>query len=241
MNRLRILVADDHPVFRLGLCSLLSSHEGWEICGEAADGRQAVEKCKGLKPDLLILDICLPYLNGVDAARQILNNNPAQKILVVTDVNSEQVVQDCLAAGVRGWIFKSDAIKDLTLAVEELLGNKPAFSKQVSDLIIEGYLRRHNGTSAVPGVSRLTSREREVLQLLSEGRTNKEISTTLNVAVKTIETHRSHMMSKLKLHSVAQLVMYAVRNDIIHVSPPAVLRFPNPRADEGPVLLRNVH
>ena len=240
MNRLRILVADDHPVFRLGLCSLLSSHEGWEICGEAGDGRQAVEKCKGLKPDLLILDICLPHLNGVDAARQILNNNPAQKILVVTDVNSEQVVQDCLAAGVRGWIFKSDAIKDLTLAVEELLRNKPAFSKQVSDLIMEGYLQRHNGASAVPEVSRLTSREREVLQLLSEGRTNKEISTTLNVAVKTIETHRSHMMSKLKLHSVAELVMYAVRNDIIHASPRAALRFPNPRA-EGPVLLRSVH
>ena len=240
MNTLRILLADDHPVFRLGLCSLLSSHEGWEICGEAADGRQAVEKCKGLKPDLLILDICLPRLNGVDAARQILNNNPAQKILVVTDVNSEQVVQDCLAAGVRGWIFKSDAIKDLTLAVEELLRNKPAFSQRVSDLIMEGYLRRHNGASAVPEVSGLTSREREVLQLLSEGRTNKEISTTLNVAVKTIETHRSHMMSKLKLHSVAELVMYAVRNDIIHVSPPAVLRFPNPK-DEGPVLLRSVH
>ncbi len=126
------------------------------------------------------------------------------------------------------------------LAVEELLRNKPAFSKQVSDLIMEGYLRRHNGASAVPEVSRLTSREREVLQLLSEGRTNKEISTTLNVAVKTIETHRSHMMSKLKLHSVAELVMYAVRNDIIHSSPPAALQFPNPRA-EGPVLLRNVH
>ena len=241
MNTLRILVADDHPVFRLGLCSLLSSHEGWEICGEAADGRETVEKCERLKPDLLILDICLPHLNGVDAARRILRNNPAQKILVVTDVNSEQVVQDCLAAGVRGWIFKSDAINDLTLAVEELLRNKPAFSKRVSDLIMEGYLRRHNGASAVPEVSRLTSREREVLQLLSEGRTNKEISTTLNVAVKTIETHRSHMMSKLKLHSVAELVMYAVRNDIIHASPPAVLRFPNPRADEGPVLLRNVH
>jgi DNA-binding NarL/FixJ family response regulator len=238
MNTFRILVADDHPIFRLGLCSLLGSHKGWEVCGEAADGREAVEKCTRLKPDLLILDICLPKLNGVDAARQILKNHPAQKILVVTDVNSEQVVQDCLAAGVRGWIFKSDAIDDLTPAVEELQRNKPAFSKLVSDLIMEGYLRGHNVGPAAP---RLTFREREVLQLIGEGETNKEISTTLNVSLKTTETHRSNLMRKLKLHSVAELVLYAVRNEIVHVSLPAVLRFPNPTADEGPVLLRSVH
>jgi DNA-binding NarL/FixJ family response regulator len=132
MNTFRILVSDDHPIFRFGLCSLLSSHKGWEICGEAADGREAVEKCNRLKPDLLILDICMPKLNGVDAARQILKHNPAQRILIVTDVNSEQVVQDCLAAGVRGWIFKSDAIDDLIPAVEELQRNKSAFNKLVS-------------------------------------------------------------------------------------------------------------
>jgi DNA-binding NarL/FixJ family response regulator len=241
MNTFRILLADDHPIFRFGLCSLLGSHKGWEICGEAADGREAVEKCKRLKPDLLILDICMPKLNGVDAARQILKNDPAQRILVVTDVNSEQVVQDCLAAGVRGWIFKSDSIDDLTPAVEELQRNKPAFSKLVSDLVMEGYLRGHNGGPVVPKVARLTSREREVLQLLGEGKTNKEISTTLNVSVKTTETHRSNMMTKLKLHSVAELVLYAVRNEIVHVSFPAVLRFPNPTTDEGPVLLRRVH
>lgn len=133
-------MADDHPIFRFGLCSLLNSHKGWEICGEAADGREAVEKCNSLKPDLLILDICMPKLNGVDTARQILKNDASQRILIVTDVNSEQVVQDCLAAGVRGWIFKSDAIDDLT-PVEELQRNKPAFSKLVSDLIMDGYLR----------------------------------------------------------------------------------------------------
>lgn len=241
MNTFRILLADNHPVFRFGLCSLLSSHKGWEICGEAADGRDAVEKCKRLRPDLLILDICMPKLNGVDAARQILKNDPAQRILVVTDVNSEQVVQDCLAAGVRGWIFKSDAIDDLTAAVEELQLNRPAFSKPVSDLIMEGYLRSHSVGPAVPKVARLTSREREVLQLISEGKVNKEIATTLNVSVKTTETHRSNMMRKLKLHSVPELVLYAVRNEIVRVSLPAVLRFPDPRADEGPVLLRSVH
>ena len=120
MKNFRILVADDHPVFRLGLCSLLGSHRGWEICGEAEDGREAVEKCKLLKPDLVILDICMPNLNGVDAARQIIKNDPAQRILVVTDVNSEPVVRDCLDAGVRGWVFKSERIDDLTAAVEEL-------------------------------------------------------------------------------------------------------------------------
>jgi DNA-binding NarL/FixJ family response regulator len=238
MNTFRILVADDHPIFRFGLCSLLGSHKGWEICGEAADGGEAVEKCKRLKPDLLILDICMPKLNGVDAARQILKNDPDQRILVVTDVNSEQVVQDCLAAGVRGWIFKSDSIDDLTPAVEELQRNRPAFSKLVSDLIMEGYLRCG---PAVPKVARLTSREREVLQLMGEGKTNKEIATTLNVSVKTTETHRSNMMTKLKRHSVAELVLYAVTNDIVRVSLPAVQRFPNPITDEGPVLLRSVH
>jgi DNA-binding NarL/FixJ family response regulator len=240
MNTFRILVADDHPIFRFGLCSLLSSHKGWEICGEAADGREAVEKCNRLKPDLLILDICMPKLNGVDAARQILKNDPAQRILIVTDVNSEQVVQDCLAAGVRGWIFKSDAIDDLTPAVEELQRNKTAFSGRVSDLILEGYLQRHDAVPAMPKVAKLTSREREVLQLITEGKTNKEISTDLNVTVKTAETHRSNMMAKLNLHSVAGLVLYAVRNQIVHVSLPSVLRFPNPK-DEGPVLLRSVH
>jgi DNA-binding NarL/FixJ family response regulator len=240
MNTFRILVADDHPIFRFGLCSLLSSHKDWEICGEAVDGREAVEKCKRLKPDLLILDICMPKLNGVDAARQILKNDPAQRILIVTDVNSEQVVQDCLAAGVRGWIFKSDAIDDLTPAVEELQRNKPAFNKLVSDLIMDGYLRGRNVGSALPEVVRLSPREREVVQLLGEGKTTKDVAVMLNVTVKTAETHRSNIMLKLKIHSIAELVLYAVRNEIVHVSLPSVLRFPNPR-DEGPVLVRSVH
>jgi DNA-binding NarL/FixJ family response regulator len=232
MNTFRILVADDHPIFRFGLCSLLSSHKGWEICGEAVDGREAVEKCKRLKPDLLILDICMPRLNGIDAARQILTNDPAQRILIVTDVNSEQVVQDCLAAGVRGWIFKSDAIDDLTPAVEELQRNKPAFNKLVSDLIMEGYLRGHNAGPALPEVARLSPREREVVQLLGEGKTTKDVAVMLNVTVKTAETHRSNIMLKLKIHSIAELVLYAIRNEIVQVKLPAVLRFPNPPVAE---------
>src|SRR5438445_636043 len=228
MSVFRIVVADDHPIFRFGLCSLLRSHERWEVCGEAADGRDAVEKCKQLRPDLLILDICLPKLNGVDAARQIMKNNPSQRILVLTNVDSEQVVRDCLEAGVRGWVFKSDGIDDLTTAVEALQRDKCMFSSRVSDLIMDGYLQRHGSGPAVAKVPKLSPREREVVQLVGEGKTTKEVAMILNVTTKTAETHRSNLMVKLKLHSIAELVLYAVRNEIVHVQLPAMLRFPTP-------------
>ena len=228
MNAFRILVADDHPVFRFGLCSLLGSHEGWEVCGEAADGRDAVEKCAQLKPDLLILDICMPKLNGVDAARQILKDNPVQRILVLTDVNSDQVVRDCLEVGVRGWVFKSEGTDDLTAAVEALQRHKSIFSPRVSSLIMDGYLQQHRTGPAAAKIPRLSPREREVVQLLGEGKTTKDVAVMLNVTVKTAETHRSNIMLKLKLHSIAELVLYAVRNEIVHVQLPAVLRFPSP-------------
>jgi DNA-binding NarL/FixJ family response regulator len=241
MSAFRILVADDHPICRFGLCSLLGSHEGWEVCGEAADGRDAVEKCRQLKPDLLILDICMPKLNGVDAARQILKENPAQRILVLTDVNSDQVVRDCLEAGVRAWVFKSDGIDDLTTAVEALQRHKSIFSSRVSDLILDGYLHQRRVGPAAAKVPKLSPREREVVQLLGEGKTTKEVAMILNVTVKTAETHRSNIMLKLKLHSIAELVLYAVRNEIVHVQLPAVLRFPSPGMAERTLPLRGVN
>jgi DNA-binding NarL/FixJ family response regulator len=228
----RILLADDHPVFRLGLCSLLGSHEGWEICGEAIDGREAVEKCKQLKPDLLILDICMPRLNGVDAARQILRDNPGQRILVVTDVGSEQVVRDCLEAGVRGWVFKSDGSADLTTAVEGLQQHSSTFSSRVSDLILDGYLQPHRVAPAL-ALPRLTLREREVVQLVGEGKTSKEIGTMLGMTLKTAETHRSNIMVKLKLHSTVELVLYAVRNEIVHVQLPSFALRDYPHSGNG--------
>src|SRR6476660_2635807 len=127
LSTFQILIADENCLVRLGLRSLVESHKDWEICGEAGDGREAVEKCRVLKPDLVILDVCMPNLNGVDAARQIIKNDPAQRILVVTDVNSEPVVRDSLDAGVRGWVFKSERIDDLTAAVEELQRLKTSF------------------------------------------------------------------------------------------------------------------
>jgi DNA-binding NarL/FixJ family response regulator len=223
MSSFRILVADDHPIFLFGLCSLLRAHEGWEICGEAADGRDAVEKCRRLQPDLLILDICMPELNGVDVARQILKENPTQRILVLTDVDSEQVIGECLEAGVRGWIFKSDPSDDLTAAVEALQGYNSIFSSRVSHLILNGYLQRDRVAPASLTIPRLTPREREVVQLVGEGKTSKDIALMLHVTVKTAESHRSNIMSKLNLHSIVELVMYAVRNGIVQVHLPAVL------------------
>src|ERR1700687_257411 len=173
MGSFRILVADDHPVFRFGLSSLLGSTERWEVCGEAADGRDAVEKCRQLKPDLLILDICMPRLNGVDAARQILRNNPEQRILVLTDVDSEQVIRDCLEAGVRGWVFKADGAHDLTTAIESLERNRSMFSSRVSDLVLDGYLQRPHVESSLVRPRALAPREREVVQLVAEGKSSK--------------------------------------------------------------------
>jgi DNA-binding NarL/FixJ family response regulator len=225
MGAYRILVADDHPVFRFGLSSLLGSHESWEVCGEAADGRDAVEQCRQLKPDLLILDICLPILNGLDTARQILKHNPAQAILILTAVESEQVIRDCLEAGVRGWVFKSDGTQDLTTAVEAMQRRKSIFSSRVSDLIMDGY-KRHRVDPDAAKMPKLSPREREVVQLVSEGKASKEVATILNVTLATAETHRSNILRKLKLHSIAELVLYAVRNEIVHVHRAPVLRFP---------------
>ena len=233
MNRYSIFVADDHPIFRFGLCSLLTSHAGWEVCGESADGRDTVKKCRQLKPDLLILDICMPKLNGVDAARQILKGNPGQTILILTAVDSEQVVRDCLEAGIRGWIFKSDGTDDLVTAVEAMQRGNTVFSSRVSDLILDGY-RRHRSVPLESKVPKLSPREREVVQLVSEGKPSKEIAATLNVSLATAETHRSNILRKLDLHSIAELVMYAVRNGIVHVQIPPGLLLPRWGAERNP-------
>ena len=215
MPSLRVLVADDHEVVRKGLCSLLQSH-GWEICGEATDGRQAVEKTQQLKPDLVILDIGMPNLTGLDATRQILHDNPQQKILVLTITDTDQVVRDVLQAGARGFVLKSDAARDLVAAVEAIQQNRTFFTTRVGEMVLDGYLK--GGSRAEPTLPSLTPREREIVQLLAEGKSTKEVASVLNLSVKTAETHRSNIMRKLKLHSVGELVLYAVRNNIVQVA-----------------------
>jgi len=217
MSKLRILIADDHEVARRGIRALLESHPGWEVCGEAADGREAVACAGRLKPDLVLLDIGMPSLNGLDATRQILAAAPETRVLILTMHDAEQVVREVLAAGALGFLLKSDAGRDLVAAVEALQHRRTFFTTKVAHLVLEGYL--HPGLEGdQPGRGVLTPREREVIQLLAEGKTSKEVATTLNLSVKTAETHRTNLMRKLDLHSLVDLTLYAVRNGIVHVA-----------------------
>jgi DNA-binding NarL/FixJ family response regulator len=219
---LRILIADDHEVARGGVRALIEAHPGWEVCAEAKDGREAVERAADTNPDLVVLDIGMPNLNGLEAARQILAASPETPILILTMHDSDNTVSEVLRAGARGYVLKSDAGKDLVAAIDALRRQRTFFTTRVSQMVLDGYLGRETRPQAseyegdVNG-DVLTSREREVIQLLAEGRTSKEVAVTLNLSVKTAETHRTNLMRKLGLHSVADLTRYAVRNGIVQV------------------------
>jgi DNA-binding NarL/FixJ family response regulator len=213
---LRILIADDHEIARQGIRSLLEDHPGWEICAEAKDGREAVAFASSLNPDVLLLDIGMPNLNGLDAARQILSTQPDARILILTVHDSEQVVREVLATGARGFLLKSDAGRDLVAAVEALQNHRTFFTPKVAQMMLDGYLRPQEEADS-SGQCVLTPREREVIQLVAEGKTTKEIATALSLSVKTAETHRTNLMRKLDLHSVADLTLYAVRNGIVQI------------------------
>jgi len=220
---LRILIADDHELARNGIRALLESHAGWEVCGEAKDGRETVELAANLRPDIVLLDIGMPNLNGLEAARQILAIFPEVAILILTMHDSDNVVREVLRAGARGYLLKSDAGRDLVAAVEALQLQRTFFTTRVSQMVLDGYLdRQTRNAGAIRNdddrtENSLTSREREVIQLLAEGKTSKEVAVTLNLSVKTAETHRTNLMRKLGLHSVADLTRYAVRNGIVQV------------------------
>ena len=215
---LRILIADDHELARGGIRSLLEDHPGWEVCAEAKDGREAVTAACTLKPDICLLDIGMPNLNGLDAARQIIAVLPDARVLILTVHDSEQMVREVLATGARGFLLKSDAGRDLVAAVEALEQRQTFFTSKVAQMMVDGYLRPNTDTAAFSsGQYVLTPREREVIQLVAEGKTTKEIATALGLSVKTAETHRTNLMRKLDLHSVADLTLYAVRNGIVHI------------------------
>jgi DNA-binding NarL/FixJ family response regulator len=211
----RILVVDDHAVVRRGIRALLDCHAGWEVCGEATTGRAAVEQCRQLRPDIVVMDLSLPDLNGLDATRQILKESPRTEVLVLTMHHSEELARDVLEAGARGYVLKSDADGNLVAAVESLQQHKPFLTSAVTEFVLDAFRRRADPAKDEFAAVALTPREREIIQLVAEGHSSKEAAAKLGLSVKTIETHRTHVMRKLRLRSVTELVRYAIRNKIV--------------------------
>lgn len=208
----RVLVADDHESVRRGIGELIKSEPELELCGEAVNGLEAVEKAHRLKPDVAILDLNMPAMNGLEAARKIVKETPSVEVMVLTVNDSEQLVEQVLSAGVHGYVLKSDIGRDLVTAIEMLSQKRPFFTTKVARMVLDGYLESAAQTQGLE----LTPRERQVIQLLAEGKSTKEVAVIQGIAVKTAETHRTNLMRKLDLHSICDLVHYAVRNQIIH-------------------------
>ena len=211
----RILLADDHTVMRAGLRLLLERHQDFEVVGEAADGRQAVDIATELKPAVVVMDIAMPQLNGVEAARQIMNRDPETAIVMLSMHSDESYVLRSLKAGARAYLLKDSAEADLVSAIQAIIEGKSFFSPGVRALLKEDYIHRLAKFGADDTYELLTAREREVLQLVAEGRSNKEVAALLNLSLYTVETHRTHILQKLNLHSVPDLILYAVRKGII--------------------------
>jgi DNA-binding NarL/FixJ family response regulator len=213
---LRILVADDHDIFRRGLKQLLNSKPGWEVCAEARNGREAVAVAERVKPDVVVMDISMPDLNGLEAMRQIKKSLPKTEFVILTLHISDKLVHEIVRAGARAYVLKSDTDQDLLAAVEALSSQRTFFTAKASEIVLNRFQGR-NGEPAGDheGLSRLTNREREIVQLLAEGKSSKEVGVMLGISVKTAETHRANIMRKLEIHSVSELVRYAVKNQII--------------------------
>lgn len=213
---LRILIADDHEIIRRGLRNVLEQHEGWQICGEASNGRQAVEIAQKTLPNVVLLDLSMPEMNGLEATRAIKKALPSTEVLIFTVHETEDLVRDVLAAGARGYLLKADVSREITAAVEALAQHKPYFTWKVSKTMLDTYLTHsQQNRDNPPTFNQLTAREREVIQLLAEGRSNKAVSALLGISVKTVETHRAAIMKKLGISSIAELVRYAIRNRVI--------------------------
>jgi two-component system, NarL family, response regulator NreC len=212
---LRILLADDHKVVRQGTRALLSTIPEWEIVGEADNGRDAVSLTAELKPDIVILDIGMPELNGLDATRQIKKKLPETEVLIFTGQETEELVHDVFDSGARSYIMKTDAADHLVDALKALSEHKHFFTSRISEIVFARYIQGKKTVEGAPEKSRITDREREIVQLLAEGKTSKEIATMLGISVRTVETHRAAIMKKLGLKSFSELIRYAVRNKIV--------------------------
>jgi DNA-binding NarL/FixJ family response regulator len=212
----KILVADDHDIVRRGLKQLLTAKPGWEVCAEAKNGREAVTLAEQCKPEVVVMDISMPDLNGLEAARQIKKQLPKTEIVILTLHFSDQLVHDIVEAGARGYIMKSDADRDLVAAVEAVAHRRSFFTPKAAEMVLNGFRKRNAAPEAPQEYrNRLTPREREIVQLLAEGKSSKEVAGALGISVKTAETHRANIMRKLEIHSVSELVLYAVKNQII--------------------------
>jgi DNA-binding NarL/FixJ family response regulator len=216
MGTLRIMIADDHDLVRRGLKMLLEAHPGWKVCAEAHSGREAVEMAEEIRPDIAIMDISMPELNGIEAARKIKKISPNTEMLILSMHHTDQLVREIIETGAKGYIIKSDSDRSLVAAVEALAVHKPFFTSCATEIMLESIRAKGSVSEVAQSVrDRLTPREREIVQLLSEGKSSKEVAVILGISVKTSETHRANIMRKLEIHSVSQLVRYAVRNQIV--------------------------
>jgi DNA-binding NarL/FixJ family response regulator len=213
----RILLADDHELIRKGLRTLLQAHAGWEVCGEAANGRETLDLARQFEPHVVIMDLTMPVLNGLEATRRLRQMLPRCEVLILTMHDSEQLMHEVLQAGARGFLLKSDAGNLIVSAVEAVSRHQPFFTAQVSSLLLRSHLAPSRAASlpAREGAGGLTQREREIVQRIAEGRSSKEIAAELGLSDKTVETHRANLMRKLGIHSASEVVRYAIRNRMV--------------------------
>lgn len=215
MSRIRILIADDHGIVRKGLRLQLEQDKEFEIVGEASEGREAVRMAEDLSPDVVIMDIAMPNLNGIQATAQVVKKNPAIGVIILSMYSDETYLLRTLAVGAKGYLLKETAEVDLDNAVRAVAQGKPFFSPAIANTLLQDYMRQLQQRGLQDSYDLLTEREKEVLQLLAEGKSNKEIASMLNLSTNTVETHRTRLMQKLNLHSSAEIVLYAVRKRII--------------------------
>jgi two-component system, NarL family, response regulator NreC len=215
MNKLKVLLADDHGVVRKGLRFVLERNARIQVVGEAADGREAVKLAEQLEPQVVVMDIAMPNLNGIDATTQIVKKNPKIGVVILSMYSDEAYLVRVLSAGARGYLLKDSAETELLRAVESVGEGKPFFSPAIAQTLLEDYMRRLQQEHLQDSYDLLTDREKEILQLLAEGKSNKEVAAVLNLSLHTVETHRMHIMQKLNLHNTAEIVLYAVRKKVI--------------------------